>query len=246
MMYRLAALIVVLGAIGCDTGPLEVDPDPPAEIPPEPSCQADQLTDPATAIEPDRLCGYWIYMAGPASPYATDDTLRFEIRKHHNIAASSGPAYTRIDYFNGLEVDRPGQYLFANRPDGLHIVGYITPEDSVFYDTLLYPYPARVGDKGAFVRAGRDPVTDELRIGDTLEVEVLATNTMLDTPAGSFSAYHYRFLIPPPFDVAIGDYVDNYFAPGVGRIAQIVRSPSNTDHIKYRLTLDAYELAEAP
>lgn len=245
--YPLAvSVIVVLGVIGCDTGPLEVDPDsePPIEIPPEPFCQADQLTDPAMAIEPDRLCGHWTYLLH-YNEFVPDDTVRFELQ-HHDIAAAGGAAYSRIDYLNGVEQVRSAAFLYANRADGLYMVGYITPTDSLFFESLLFPYPASVGELGALVRVGRDRVSGQLVFTDTIAVEVMATDAMVETPADTFSAYHYRFYDPPPPDVGVGNHVDTYLAPGIGRIAEVVWRAGSSDQTLRQLRLSEYELADAP
>lgn len=75
---------------------------------------------------------------------------------------------------------------------------------------------------------------------DTLFVELIATDEVIETPAGIFEAHVYRYYLPPADDdVLFGDDIYDYFVPGVGQVAQIWKTP-NSDEEKMRYELVDY------
>jgi hypothetical protein len=77
--------------------------------------------------------------------------------------------------------------------------------------TPLFPYPVKVGDRlHQYLGGGR----------------VLATDTSITVPAGTFRCYHYRHYMDSGFPGAVD--MDFFFAPGVGLIRNDIYSGLRT------------------
>ncbi len=99
-----------------------------------------------------------------------------------------------------------GGKTLANRRDGLWqlVMDGGLPEVGPF---LSFKYPATVGD------------TYSWPSGNT--ITVVATDTVIVVPAGTFECYHYGWAFPGAADAP---YYDFFLAPGIGPIQTVEHS----------------------
>lgn len=116
-------------------------------------------------------------------------------------------------------------WLMQNREDGLHFVGGVNEQDTLFLteNTLHLRYPAEVGDRWTAYRLSYD--WDEGSFNAMpLERELLSTTARYQTPAGEFICYQYHYRFLPADDVSVEWDVYEYYAPGIGMVAEVIKS----------------------
>ncbi|GIV58050.1 MAG: hypothetical protein KatS3mg042_1777 [Rhodothermaceae bacterium] len=116
------------------------------------------------------------------------------------------------------------KWLMQNREDGLHFVGGVNEQDTLLLseNTLRLRYPAEVGDRWTAYRLSYD--WDEGSFSSMpLDYELLSTAAPYQTPAGEFICYQYHFRFRPAEDVFEEWDVYEYYAPGVGRVAEVIK-----------------------
>jgi hypothetical protein len=145
----------------------------------------------------------------PGKPFYTDtvsDTVEYTI---YSLSSSwSGVVST-----NDSEIGVPGRY-YRNAADGLH---YSEPGSNI--DNLIAKYPANVGDtfqENVIVTDEGSPTPRDTMI----TVTVLATNSSVTVPAGTFQCMQYASL-------PLGVSSIRYYAPGVGLIEETDSSGKN-------------------
>lgn len=111
----------------------------------------------------------------------------------------------------------------VNAPDGLHLVGGFVGSDTLFFDSLFRTYPAEVGASWPSVRLAWVTRSEDLTyVADTLTQTLVAVDKILETPAGTFRCHVYKYSFRPAPDVASIWDVYDYYAPRIGRVAEIV------------------------
>lgn len=119
------------------------------------------------------------------------------------------------------------EWLHWNGDNGLYWLGGISTGDSLFIKTLGYKYPAEVGESWLVPILAYSRYENRFYIRDTLRFHVVATNEEIETPAGKFNCYVYKFSRKPADDVSQSwDYYDYYY-PGVGLVGSISRGQSD-------------------
>jgi hypothetical protein len=116
------------------------------------------------------------------------------------------------------------KWLMQNRVDGLHFVGGVNEQDTLLLseNTLRLRYPAEVGDRWTAYRLSYD--RDEGSFNSMpLDYELLSTTAPYQTPAGEFICYQYHFRFRSAEDVFEEWDVYEYYAPGVGRVAEVIK-----------------------
>ena len=153
-------------------------------------------------------------------------------------------AYVEQFYYDYEEAARPPYaQLLAAGPGGLYVMGGMAPTDTLIGRYLNRKHPAEVGETWPMVRlsyrwGGERP---HFAISDTLEATFVTADEELETPAGRFRCYVYKYTYLPADDVASYWDVFDYYAPGVGLVAQIQRA-SDSGELKQQMLLYAYEL----
>jgi len=180
-------------------------------------------------IRPLAVGNYWAYTLD-YFVFPTD-TFRVEITRAVELPHEGRRVQTFAEqFFNVDGTLRVGwEKLLFNRAEGLYQQGGLAEADTFLTRTLAYKYPAKVGETWPFVRYGYDRFTQKFVITDTLTMTLVATDEEIETPAGTFTCYVYNYSFLPADDVATPWDVYDYFAPGVGNVAQIIRNQPRYD-----------------
>lgn len=202
--------------------------------------------EPEDVLEPHAVGNRWVYLVSPFD-LPLQDTLTMEIDREVRLRLNGRlvPSYAFRFHFNGQAFQPELERLWSSRVEGLYQIGAFAPSDTLLFEALAFPYPAQVGDTGTLIRYHLDYHREPpaWQITDTLVVQVISTNERVRTPAGVFlGCYVYKYHLPPPPDVGLGDDVYAHYAPGVGLVAQITRSPENFDHVKQHRLLYEYTI----
>lgn len=184
------------------------------------------------AIQPLALGNYWTYeKLNQDGSLRSKQTIRvanqFQLKDNGTTMLAS-----EIDP-DSLRENRP-HLLMSNFPDGLYHVGRIADGDTIQSNVLYRQYPASTGT----VFMGGWPIQDDeqIRIIE-YEYTILSTDSLIVTPAGSFRTYVYRRVFDLQ-DVATLYTEDQFYAPGIGRVAETFSSREGT----FRELLSDYQL----
>ncbi|MBI3580437.1 MAG: hypothetical protein HY089_13615 [Ignavibacteriales bacterium] len=175
-------------------------------------------------LMPSETGNYWFYQVWN---FTAPDTFKGEITRQVEVTID-GEKHLASAYTSYLPNNwRPSyEWLYWNGPDGLYQLGGITKTDTFLYKTLMFKYPAKVGESWSFKRIyyGYD---QKFHFFDTLTVSLLGKNEEIDTPAGKFKCYAYTYRKRPADDVfEEWDYYYYYYA-GIGEVAYITRGVSD-------------------
>jgi len=137
--------------------------------------------------------------------------------------------------------ERPDyEWLLLNGINGLYIVGGISSTDTLVIKNLELKFPAEVGDSWPVPNVRYSLSDERFYISDTLAYSLVAKDEELQTPAGNFKCYVYKYSRKPADDVsAIWDYYF-YYASGIGLVGEITRDQFENGAIKERLLLYYY------
>lgn len=218
------ALTGLLVLAGCDT--MTEEPEPRIEL------------------EPHAVGNRWDYLL---EYFSEPDTFSLVLDRKVMLTFNDRPrqAFIRHHFLNGHRIQPDLEFLYANGEDGIYQLGAFAPSDTILFESLAFPYPAQVGDTGTFIRyhLNREEPR-QWEITDTLTVEVISTDEQIETPAGTFSSYLYKYYLPEEC-ASVGNDIYVYYVLGVGRVAQIARSAADFEHVKERRMLYAYEIDES-
>jgi len=183
---------------------------------------------------------------------------------HYNMIEESGPSVRLSD-----ESDREAGILQAKvvyRMDGteeldgkkmlkfeMHRAGRITNTDLMTVDEIGVRCWARIDDSGQLTMfdSPQPMVASPITVGHTWDFETnfggtkvhqhyeIVGEAEIDTPAGTFRAFHIRCEQSIPGKMTI----DRWFAPGVGIVKDVTETHSDTGELLRRITL---ELTEEP
>lgn len=103
-------------------------------------------------------------------------------------------------------------------------MGGVSPTDTFVVKELELKYPASVGDTWQCRSVAFSRDRKIFYISDTLTYSLVEKDVQLETPAGSFKCYQYRFSQKPADDVGdIWDY-NYYYTEGKGLVAEETKS----------------------
>ncbi len=224
-LLRMILLCVLLAS--CDHGMNSV-PEPM----PEPELVCEQAQEELMPLE---VGNYWVYQIWP---FITPDTVIAEITRKVPVTIAGityeASALSPLYPVNGVRP--PLEWLYWNGPCGLYWLGGIAENDTLLYKTLLYKYPAEVGESWKTVR-----ISYVYDLGfyflDTLTVSLVSKNETISTPAGDFNAYVYSYRKHPSDDIAGELNYYHYFIPELGRVAYITRWADEEARILDRMYL---------
>jgi hypothetical protein len=213
-----AAIVVILTA-GCDTTG---------------SAQAEGDLLPLT---PGNYWAYALTVSGLNGGLPID-SFRVEITREVAIETTeqSIRGFGRI---RPLGPDYPlAEYVYQNRTRGLHLTGALAPNDTLFVDQLALAYPTEVGARWDVISWGFHFADRKFVAVDTLTIELVADEELIETPAGGFRCLVYRYSYLPAEDTATRWDVYEYWSPNVGQVAEIVRSQSDNRLVQESLLYD--------
>jgi len=225
---KIAVLLVCI--MSCDQVEV-IEETPPPGPPPE-------FQD---GLNPLQVGASWTYLRDIYGDGTIFDTLEIVIDRKLEATIDGEQVHGWIweRYIDGQLFNRPWDWVFSNTSQGFDQVAIVSATDSAKLSVNLYPYPAGIGATGGTVYV--DATTTDVVLTDTVEVELISTSDTLDTPAGQFICFVYRYYIAPPFDVSLGDSVSVYMVPGIGQVGQIRSSESGADRVKFKQLLLKYE-----
>ncbi len=180
-------------------------------------CEPNQET-----LMPLEVGNYWVYQIWP---FIQPDTVIEEITRKVpvTIAGVTYEAFAFSQLYPVKGSRPPLEWLYWNGPCGLYWLGGISPTDTLFYKTLLFKYPAEVGESWKTVRIGyADGIG--FYFTDTITVSLISKNETITTPAGDFNAYVYSYRKRPSDDVYWPWDYYHYFIPALGRVAYTTRN----------------------
>jgi hypothetical protein len=203
-------------------------PEPIPELKCEPSASGELM--------PLEAGNYWVYQIWP---FITPDTVITEVTRKVPVkingetyeASAVSPPYP-------IHGARPVvEWLYWNGPCGLYWLGGIAESDTFLYKTLLFKYPAEVGESWTTVRINYEPYFRGFYFFDTLTVSLVSKEETITTPAGEFKCYLYSYRKRPDDDVYLmWDYY-HYFIPDLGRVAYITKDADEEAMVKDRMYL---------
>jgi hypothetical protein len=169
---------------------------------------------------------YWTYLV--VLNYGTPDTVIMEITRQISVSHEGETflAWARTDYPCGST--RPDyEWLFWNGINGLYILGGISAVDTFVINNLELKFPAEIGDSWPVPNVKYSYSDEKFYISDTLNYSLVAKDDELQTPAGNFKCYVYKYSVKPADDVLeYWDYYE-YYSIGTGLVGIIVRGQSD-------------------
>lgn len=185
--------------------------------------------------DPDSLSGdlvplvvgnYWIYSGWYIDPSLFADTFRVDIAREVEVLVGrrTVTAYAKTRRPHRATGPAPYAWLLVNGPGGLMEFGGVSARDTfVVHDNLSRKYPGNPGDSWHTNRLGYRFSTQQFEILDEVEVRIVATDSLLVTPAGSFRCYVYNYIIRMAEDVGSYWSVYEFYAPGVGMVGEFLK-----------------------
>ena len=147
------------------------------------------------------------------------------------------------EHFRHIRDGSPPEFTFlrGNAEGGYYVFGGLARTDTLLTSLLNYRYPAKVGEKWPLVRLSFSNERREFYRRDPLTMQLVAKDEPFVTPAGTFRCHVYKFSFKPSDDVLEEWDVYEYYAPGVGRVGEVVRGQMD-DRVINKLTLYDYHL----
>lgn len=180
------------------------------------------------------------------------DTLRTEVTRALDIVIEDRRVRAfAVALSHGDESRIPSyEWLRSNGTEGVLAHGGIAPTDTLILNQLFRKYPGQAGEVWWTKRfAYRQSTSRTFEIADTVEVQLVSTSEQIMTPAGRFTCYLYKYSFYPADDVFSFWNVYDYIAPGIGQVAEIIRSQApgraeEPDPIQETLLFD-YDIASS-
>ena len=206
-----------------------------------------QATDPSQSIDtsvirPLAAGNYWKYARWYISPNIAD-TFSVHITRKVPVTheGKSFDAFTESVILSDGKLPS-WEWLYGNDDGGLYALGGIAPTDTFVLKTLHRKYPGKSGESWlVFNLTYRLSSTKKFEILDTLMVDLLTTDELFETPAGTFECYVYRYTYDTGDDVFIKWDVLEYYAPGIGIVGEVFKSQFDGD-IKQKSVLIEYRV----
>ena len=176
---------------------------------------------PSEPLMPLAVGNTWIYSSWYGTPTLADSFM-FVIDKDFRMADGS-LAYRRISKSLGEILPSFG-WLYRNQSGGLYCLGGLSDTDTMFTEFLDREYPAIPGSSRVVPRLVFVPSTGQFAIPESLIVSVESVHWPVSTPAGNFNCVVYKYNYRPQEDVVASWNVYQYYCPGVGLVAQLIRN----------------------
>jgi hypothetical protein len=176
----------------------------------------------------------------------SEDPVRIEILEKTDFVLDSetGPIFASDIYNIGKETPQTLD-LWQNQEGGTALVGRINDFDTLIVNGHLKPFPAP-GPTSTYFRSFRlDPETGIYQLVDSTAFPLISINEVVETPAGTFSTYVFKWFIPPTGDITLGKEILYHWAPGVGEVARFWRNEGGTTNSKSWLLRDYCLMAPA-
>ncbi|MGE5316336.1 MAG: hypothetical protein ACM3Q4_16700 [Acidobacteriota bacterium] len=176
----------------------------------------------------------WFYSF--QQPYSPIDTFRIDFLGTTTISIE-GRAYPVLKQSGGYYVDSSElTNLYWEGPDGLYRMGIYDSYDTLYTKILTYKYPVHAGDTYEYRMISISPADTYYVSPQILTMKVIAVDTLITTPAGTFKCNQYQYTKRPVDDVAEFWQYNLYYAPGIGLIAgHTVSAKSGSMKQDYRL-----------
>ncbi len=190
-------------------------------------------------LRPLAVGNWWEY---EYNLFSLKDTVRYEVAKEIQVPWG-GTSYTAYGYNRvPLPPEIPEFYwLNRNGEAGLYQMGGIAETDTLFTNNIRRWYPAEEGQTWEVPRLSFSRDSLNFYVSDTLDVTLVDTNREIETPAGTFECYVYKFTIEFEGVLRGWDYYMHY-SPGVGLVAQISTSEGKPENIKEEMYLMNYRV----
>ncbi len=163
----------------------------------------------------------------------TPDTLSVMIDGRRRLA------YQQATIREGSE--DPHRWLIANEADGFYYYGGVAATDTFAYHALAFRYPGRTGETYALTRLAFSNSRLEFYAQEPLPMTLLAKDQPCKVLNTIRTCYVYLFNFRPEEDVLATWDVYSYFVPGIGSIADTIRSHLDGT-VRQQHTLTAYTL----
>ncbi len=171
------------------------------------------------------------------------DTLRYEVVDKVQVPWADG---SHTAYAFNLVPFPPGAtefyWLYRNGEVGVYLMGGVAETDTLFTNELDKWYPAEKGQTWEVPQLSFSRENLTFYVSDTLHITLIDDNRKIETPAGTFECYVYKFTVSNGDDViAKWDYF-MYYSPGIGLVAQISATEHEPEDIKEEMYLINYKV----
>lgn len=194
-------------------------------------------------LMPLEVGNWWEYQINrPLRTNSPPDTVR-EVVSRAVTVEINGQSYTAFGWNADIDFSPLPEYqwLSRNGEDGLYKMGGIAGTDTLFINEISYKLKAEVGDSWQMTQVSFSRSDLEFYISDTLQVTLMDTDRVVETPAGTFRCYVYHFDVSMGYDVAERFDYFMFYSPGVGMILQEERGQSDNRLIS-ELVLIGYQV----
>lgn len=204
------------------------------------ACDASEPDVPVMSLVPLAVGNSWTYSGwylGPENSFTVTvslpDTLSVLIDGQRRVAYQQ-------TYRQGA-VTFPYRWLIANENDGHYYYGGVAATDTFAYRALAFRYPGRAGETYPLTRLAFSSSRLEFYAQTPEAMTLLALDRPCKVLGTIRSCYVYKFNFRPEDDVLETWDVYGYYAPGVGRVADTVKSHER-DIVIQHVTLRSYTL----
>jgi hypothetical protein len=174
--------------------------------------------EPNADIMPLAVGNQWIYLSTSYAVTVPETTI-YEITQQIPIQVKGNTlqAWALRTYFK--DVGPNGVlWLRLNGVDGLHDLGGVSPTRSMLTDNLELKYPAHRGDTWQVQNITYSPYDSLFHIKDTLTYSLDTTGVLVQTRAGLFSCFVYKYSEKPDPDILEPWDYYWYYSPGIGMV----------------------------
>ena len=180
---------------------------------------------------------YWEYEFN----YIFKDTIRYEVTAEVEVPIGDTTYTAYAANFLPFPPDLvPYYWLRRNGEEGLYIMGGISEVDTLFINELEHKLPSEVGETIETPQISFSPERLEFYISDTLSITLIDDNRQIETPAGKFDCYVYKFTVSHGEDVLRGWDYYMYYSQGIGLVAQIAVTEGEQENIPENIIEEMY------
>lgn len=164
----------------------------------------------------------WNYVSWYGSP-SLSDSHSFYIDRTYRFQDGS-QSYRRITLHHSQSSIPSYGWLFRNTSVGLQLVGGLADSDTIIAPGLIRQYPQNPGSTIQAPRLAYDIQVGQFSTMEPITVTLVSAEVSLSTPAGQFKCVGYRYSYRPSDDVLAWWNVYEYYALGVGLVAEVVKN----------------------
>ncbi len=173
-------------------------------------------------LQPLAIGNFWesVYFRSRGGTLVPSDSGRVEIVDAIPINLEGRQTVAWV--YQWSKNQQPGtgwNHLYANGSRGLYRVGGVSDVDTLIDERLAYPYPATVGERAMMPIS--TAVGNVWAYKDSVEVTLIARDSLVVLPFGEVRAWLYEWVdLPPLDDIAYGDRVNDFYVPGIGLVTR--------------------------